>query len=403
MAVEMNENVCYNVPGTILKGVKNEIKVNESSNKKNLSKEISSPYLKSKQDTSNSSVTFVVKNCLAITFSMILLLQVILSSVIVVLYLKVSTLEANEPTVATTQINKTLLNYLLSHQLEFRELLQQNNASKYTTKQNFSFLDNQCYHKIASLNSSVQLAVNYLKRVALPILSYNQTCAEIAKSSNDYSSGDYILKLSAEAIRTVYCDMTNTLGGSTSGWMRIAKLDVDNCPKGLNTTIRNSVNTCIRSESSAGCTEIHYSTHNVRYSNISGAVRALAIGYLDGFNNADGNTSRSNNVNLNSNYLDGVSVSSNNEHVWSFAAGCYCDEVIRNVNNNNPNKPIFVGNDFTCSTFEYLWRSQQCGSDSSWFFKMLPPTTADITVRVCRDQASSEEDIALTELELYIQ
>ena len=343
MAVEMNENVCYNVPGTILKGVKNENKVNESSNKKNLSKEISSPYLKSKQDTSNSSVTFVVKNCLAITFSMILLLQVILSSVIVVLYLKVSTLEANEQTLVTTQINKTLLNNLISHQLEFRELLQQNNASKYTTKQNFSFLDNQCYHEIASLNSSVQLAVNYLKRVALPILSYNQTCAEIAKSSNDYSSGDYILKLSAEAIRTVYCDMTNTLGGSTSGWMRIAKLDVDNCPKGLNTTIRNSVNTCIRSESSAGCTEIHYSTHNVQYSNISGAVKALAIGYLDGFNNADGNTSRSNNVNLNSNYLDGVSVSSNNEHVWSFAAGCYCDEVIRNVNNNNPHKPIFVG------------------------------------------------------------
>ena len=84
-------------------------------------------------------------------------------------------------------------------------------------------------------------------------------------------------QLSTKAIKTVYCDMTRTLGGSTSGWMRIAKLDIENCPQGFNTTIYDSVNTCIRSDSSAGCTEINYSNHNVRYSNISGAVRALSI------------------------------------------------------------------------------------------------------------------------------
>ena len=388
MAVEMNENVCYNVPGTILKDGKKRNKANESSNKKILSKENSSPYLNSK-DTSNSSVTTMVKTCLTVTFSIILLLQVILSSVIVVLYLKVSTLEAHEPTLAATQINKTLLNNLISFQLEFRKLLQQNNASKYPDKQNFSFLENQCYNKIASLNSSVQSVVIDLKMIVLPIVSYNQTCPEIAKSSNDYSSGDYILKLSTEAITTVYCDMTSTLSGSTSGWMRIAKLDVNNCPQGFRTktTIGNSVNTCIISESNAVCTEIYFSTHNVQYSNISGAVRAIALRTLEGFRND----------NLGTNYLDGVSVSSNNEHIWSFAGGCSCEE------GNHPNKPEFVGDDYICSAHQYLWRSQQCGSDSSWFFKILPTTTADISVRVCRDQASVEESIALTELELYIQ
>ena len=104
-------------------------------------------------------------------------------------------------------------------------------------------------------------------------------------------------------------------------------------------TIHNSINTCIRSESSADCTEIRYSTHNVQYSNISGADGALAIGHLNGFNNADGNTFRSNNVSLNSNYLDGVSVSFNNKHVWSFAAGCLCDE---DANGYNPSKPRFI-------------------------------------------------------------
>ena len=119
--------------------------------------------------------------------------------------------------------------------------------------------------------------------------------------------------------------------------MRITKLNLDNCPQGFNTTIYNSVNTCIWSDSSAGCTEINYSTHNVRYTNISGAVRALSVGRLDGFNNADGNNFGSNNVNLNSNYLDGVSVSSNNGHIWSYAAGCLCDEDNLNDDNNNPN------------------------------------------------------------------
>ena len=398
MAVEMNENVCYNVPGTIMKGINKRNTEYENCNIKISSEQNSSSYLKSNQVTFNSSVTSMMKTCLAVTI-LIMLLLLVLSSAIVVLYLKVATLEALESTLSATQINKTLLNNLKRLQKDFREFVQQYNSSKegivnttyYNVEQNLSFLE-KIYGGITSLNYSVKTVANNLRNVLHPIVSYNQTCAEIAKSSNGYSSGDYILKLSTEAIRTVYCDMTSTLGGNTSGWMRIAKLDVDNCPKGFNKSIHISVNTCIRSESSAGCTEIRYSTHNVRYNNISGAVRAIAVNRLNGFRN----------VNLNSNYLDGVSVSSNNEHVWSFAAGCLCDEDTSS-NNNNPNKPRFVGNDYICNGYRYLWRSQQCGSDSSWFFKMLPTTTADITVRVCRDQESNDEDIALTELELYIQ
>ena len=32
-------------------------------------------------------------------------------------------------------------------------------------------------------------------------------------------------------------------------------------------------------------------------------------------------------------------------------------------------KPAIVGNDYMCNHHIRLWRSQQCGSDSSWFFK----------------------------------
>ena len=46
MAVEMSENVCCNVPGTIMMGVSRRNIVNETSNKNILSKENSSSYLK---------------------------------------------------------------------------------------------------------------------------------------------------------------------------------------------------------------------------------------------------------------------------------------------------------------------------------------------------------------------
>ena len=342
-----------------------------------------------------SSASLFVKVGLAVTVFLVFMAIVALTVLIIILFVKVSALEAAESNTSIT-LKKTLQKYFDSLEVINSTLdsLQQeptNNteqASIVNSIQNISFLENILYREITSLNSSIQTVANNLKVDLHPIISYNQTCAKIAKSSNRYSSGDYILTLSAEAIRTVYCDMTSIFGGSTSGWMRIAKLDVNNCPQGFNTTIHKSVNTCIRSDSSAGCTEIRYSSHNVRYSNISGAVRAIASGRLYGFRN----------VNLTSNYLDGVSVSSNNEHVWSFAAGCSCSS-----DNNIPNKPGFVGNDYICNRETNLWGYQQCGSDSSWFFKTLPTTTADITVRVCRNQARDVEYFALTQLEVYIQ
>ena len=54
------------------------------------------------------------------------------------------------------------------------------NISK-SYQQNLSFLQN-IYGEIATLNSSVQIVANDLKIDLHLILSYNQTCPEIAKS-----------------------------------------------------------------------------------------------------------------------------------------------------------------------------------------------------------------------------
>ena len=105
---------------------------------------------------------------------------------------------------------------------------------------------------------------------------------------------------------------------------------------------------------------------------------------------------------LNSIYLDGVIISTNEQHVWSFAAGCNC------LNTNN--KPTIIRQDYTCDGVrdkryinEILWASQQCGRNSTWFYKVLCPTTTDIKVRICRDQVRTDEDLAIKILELYIQ
>ena len=70
-----------------------------------------------------------------------------------------------------------------------------------------------------------------------------------------------------------------------------------------------------------------------------------------------------------------------------------------------------IGQDYTCDGvqarhFEYnehLWASQQCGRNSTWFYKGLSPTNTDIKVRICQDQFRSDENLAINTLILYIQ
>ena len=114
-------------------------------------------------------------------------------------------------------------------------------------------------------------------------------------------------------------------------------------------------------------------------------------------------------VGINGNYLDGISItvntSKNRTHVWSLVVGLSCTD----------NLPTFVGNDLACEAFPQhcsvkelcgplLWQSQQYGRNVSSWFKELPfPHVSDIEVRVCRDQMRSDEDLAITTLELYVQ
>ncbi len=83
-----------------------------------------------------------------------------------------------------------------------------------------------------------------------------------------------------------------------------------------------------------------------------------------------------------------------------------------------------MGNDYFCDTGsegqiesifygdDPLWDGAGCGplntccsfNNPPWFYKELPePTTDDIEMRVCTDQRSTNEDIAIEKIDIYVQ
>ena len=78
------------------------------------------------------------------------------------------------------------------------------------------------------------------------------------------------MRSSTGDLRSVYCDMNRTFGGNSTGWMRVAELDVNNCPPGLRHEITISVNTCVVIEDNPGCTEITYPVFNTQYTQVTG-------------------------------------------------------------------------------------------------------------------------------------
>ena len=246
-----------------------------------------------------------------------------------------------------------------------------------------------------------------------------------------YPSGNYWVMASNGSAVRVYCDMSLSCGGITGGWMRVAELDMTNsshqCPSGLIERIYPSgKRTCVRTETTAGCSSTNsIIPSGVEYSNVCGRVIGYQYGSTDAFFN--------NPVNINSIYVDGVSITHGDQrqHIWTFAAGfhqlgndiasCPCST---NGSHVTP-PPAFVGEDYFCDSgnidnrFQQLlygddplWDEAGCitgdgcctFNNPPWFYKQLPqPTTDNIEMRVCRNGGNSSEDVAIEVIEVFVQ
>ena len=253
------------------------------------------------------------------------------------------------------------------------------------------------------------------------------SCADLPPPApSDY----YWVRASNGSAVRVYCDMTRSCGGVTGGWVRVAELDMTNdahqCPSGLVERNYSDIRTCVRDSAQGGCSLIAISSSDINYRSVCGRVLAYQYGSPDAMLTYM-NT-------IDSGYVDGISLTHGNprEHIWTFAAtldevesqgpfpSCFC---IRNMHSAVPS-PQFVGNDYFCDTGsrnrtqpifyggDPLWDGAGCGSQSTccsfnnppWFYKQLPqPTTDNIELRVCRNQAREDEDIAIARVEVYVK
>ena len=146
-----------------------------------------------------------------------------------------------------------------------------------------------------------------------------------------------------------------------------------------------------------------------------------------------------NHNNINSYYVDGVSIThgSPRQHVWTLMAGlneasiyqdglynCPCSQ----GSTQNSTLQSFIGNDYYCEsgnpatgglwqnilyTSDSLWDGKGCGSLEGncctapglpWFHKVLNTTTTDyLELRVCGDEEPNGEDVPVSFYELYVK
>ena len=198
--------------------------------------------------------------------------------------------------------------------------------------------------------------------------------------------------------------------------------DGSQCPTGLQ-TITSPKKFCARRVSSTGsCSSVTFPTEGLLYSKICGQAVGYQYASLDGFAGPE---------DINSYYVNGMSITygSPRKHVWSYAGGLSDDG---NYPSNNcpcakvrgPAPPSFVGDHYYCKSgntgpYEFvlydsdpLWNGAGCSAGSNccsqpgmpWFCRTLPQEVEeDIEVRICADQSTSDENLYLELLEIYIQ
>ena len=289
--------------------------------------------------------------------------------------------------------------------------------------------------EVADLSSTAQTVSAIVD--GLITLNAAASCRELFENRPDLPSGYYWIRSSNGTAVQLYCDMARQCGcnETTGGWTRIAFLNMTDpsqqCPQEWreNTSPRR---TCRRTNG-ASCESVNYQNNGISYSRVCGRVIGYQYCSTDGF-------ALRNNPTIDSNYVDGVSIThgSPRQHVWTFAngqsesasitiIGCPC---ITNPNPANPSVPLFVGDDYFCDTghtgdprpcgdistnlvIEHpLWDDGGCGptgaccvnNNPPWFCKTLPqPTTDDIEVRLCAEEAFTNEDIVIELIEIYVK
>ena len=321
-------------------------------------------------------------------------------------------------------LNITLNTAIDSIRSELTELMNRVNQNSKA----FDFLRNEFTLRIDEVNETLRGHIP-----SFPDIS----CSRISQRLPSTPSAFYWVTASNGSAVRVYCDMTRSCGGVTGGWMRVARLNFSDtstsCPCGLRERVDSGIHTCGIESPGAACPSVMFSTSGVEYTKVCGKILAYQFSSPDAF----GDDGRGPNPDIDSNYVDGVSLTHGHtprNHIWTFAAAldegdddestCECSH----SQSAGKSSPSFVGQDYFCDSGSQnydiifdtgdffpndpLWDGDGCGSESTccsfnnppWFHKELPSSTSDdIEMRVCIDEGRFNEDIALSSVEIYVQ
>ena len=289
----------------------------------------------------------------------------------------------------------------------------------------------QLNNSIASLTEAVNDLDCCNEGDPIPILT---SCEAIHKKWPNKPSGYYRIADSNGDLHNVYCNMEN-LCNLEGGWMRIANLNMTqttSCPTGFRLYTNGSVRACGRPVTSSGsCVGKIFSSSGIKYSQVCGKV----IGYQVGWTDAADERANAIMNNINTYYIDGVSLTHGNprEHIWTLMSG----QNDRNSNRRNgcpcgsvgpSSAPSFVGSDYYCEaghqgnnfpTFgefyssDRLWDGKDCGSSETaccqsslipWFYKSIGNYTTDyIEMRICCNEGTNDEDVAIEQYDIYVK
>lgn len=266
------------------------------------------------------------------------------------------------------------------------------------------------------------------------------SCTEVFINYPEAPPGFYWVKSfnTAGISTSVYCNskFTASCGGSAGGWTRVAHLDMTDktqtCPDSLRELNYFGTRACAISTDEAGCSSDIFESPIGEYYEICGKIIGYQVGTPDTF----GDSGRGESPSIDTYYVDGVSltIGSPRTHLWTFVAGldedgedpqynCACTNPAQA--SDSVEVPPFVGDDYFCDTGDRdgldenrfygndpLWDGAGCGmvntccafNEPPWFYQELAEYTTDaIEMRVCRDQDTSNEDVLISRVDIYIR
>ena len=289
--------------------------------------------------------------------------------------------------------------------------IQKINDMDNTTSIKLQILKREVVESSTAANDNFQRFRDGLDRDIQTFHTFN-SCTNVFILSIQLPPGRYMIR-SGGSVREEYC--MEACNGIRGVWKRIAYLNTDenpvSCPGGFE--IRSGTSyppLCRLMDTSAGCSSVLYPSNGMSYSQVCGTVRVHPAGTPDGFHTFDTKSEED--------YVDGVSItygdSSNRNHILTFTAAVTVESNTRECGICGYNKPIFPGNNFTCTAAhcndgnncypETLWGNevQQCFGNETFYRQLSEPTTESIEMRVCRDQDQSDEDILVSLVELFV-